>query len=461
MDIPIGSLLILQFVFLVISACLSMMETMILSLSESKVRKLEESGKVDALLRIAQEPFTYLNTIQLLTVANNLLACSFSVIVLVPYMMSALKGAEIAWLSDTTLLVGCVIVIVMIHTFFIVVFGKQLPSRMATHYSVGVTRFFGGVVVVVHMLSKPFVWLQNITMHAILYLVKIDPNAKSEEVTEEEIRLLVDIGSENGAIEQNERALIENIFEFGDLVAQDIMLHRKEVIAIHIEDDFADILATIRASGRSRFPVYENSIDHIIGVLNTREFLLNVHVENPKTLRQLLRSPHLVPESISAYSLFNDMQKKKIHMSIVVDEFGGTSGIVTMEDLLEEIVGNIYDEFDPNEAEEIERIADNLWRVSGSVELEQLSDTLNMPLPLNEDFDTLGGLVLSRFSHIPEDGSCPEVIMHGLRIQVETIQAHRIEKALVSLISQADETVSAEADGQSPSHTANKENDNP
>ena len=201
-----------------------------------------------------------------------------------------------------------------------------------------------------------------------------------------------------------------------------------------MDETFDEILTTIRESGLSRFPVYDEDVDDIVGVLNTRDFLLNAQNDSPKPMRDLLRPAYLVPETVQADTLFRDMQKRKVHMAIVVDEYGGMSGIVTMEDLLEEIVGNIYDEFDPAEESEIVQISENLWRCEGSVDLETLAETLDVELSLDEEYDTLGGMVLSCFSTIPEDGSKPVVDVNGLHIQVEKIDEHRIETALVSKI---------------------------
>jgi len=206
------------------------------------------------------------------------------------------------------------------------------------------------------------------------------------------------------------------------------------VVALHVEAEDEEVFNTIRESGLSRFPVYDEDIDDIVGILNTRVFLLNAHSDDPKPIRQLLRKPYLVPETVPADTLFSNMQKQKVHMAIVVDEYGGMSGIVTMEDLLEEIVGNIYDEFDPSEDAEIEKLGENQWRVNGTVDLETLAEELNVDLPLDEEYDTLGGMIFSQFDRIPEDGTQPEVTLHGLHVQVENICDHRIEKALVSIL---------------------------
>ena len=218
------------------------------------------------------------------------------------------------------------------------------------------------------------------------------------------------------------------------LFRSDVMVHRMDVVALRSDIGDEELIQIIRETGRSRYPVYNEDIDDIIGILNIRDFLLNKQLKNPKTTRQLLRKPYLVPETVPADTLLSNMQKQKVHMAIVVDEYGGMSGIVTMEDLLEEIVGNIYDEFDPNEDAEIEKLEENLWRVRGTMELETLAEELDVELPLAEEYDTLSGLVFSAFPRIPEDGSTPEVTLHGLHIQVESICDHRVEKALVSKV---------------------------
>ena len=198
----------------------------------------------------------------------------------------------------------------------------------------------------------------------------------------------------------------------------------------------------IEESGLSRFPVCGEDIDDVIGLLRTREYLLNAQKQNPKTLQELVAPIYLVPESIPADKLFRDMQNKKTHMAVVVDEYGGTSGLITMEDLLEEIVGNIYDEFDPLDMQEIIRLEDNLWRMRGSVDIETLEKELHVSLNNDAeepDFDTLGGLVFSQLSQIPDDGAQPELDAFGLHIKVEKLAERRVEWALVSKLPDKEE----------------------
>ena len=256
---------------------------------------------------------------------------------------------------------------------------------------------------------------------------------REDEVSEDEIMAMVEEGEESGAIQSNEKELIENIFEFNNITAEDVMIHRTDMVTLALDEEEDVILDTIRQSGLSRFPVYQNDVDDIVGILSTREYLLNFHLPDPKPIRELLRTAYFVPESVPADVLFRDMQGKKTHMALVVDEYGGTSGLVTMEDLLEELVGKIYDEFDPQEEQDIIRLEDNKWRVSGSADLEELAQAIGIELPEEEDrdYDTLGGLVFSQLSVIPEDGSRPVVEALGLRIRVEELCDRRVEWALV------------------------------
>ena len=208
---------------------------------------------------------------------------------------------------------------------------------------------------------RPIVWLLSKSTNGVLRLLGMNPNSEPEEVTEEEIRAMVDMGGESGAIEENEKEMIENIFEFNNRTAEDVMTHRTDVTSLSIHDTKDEIIATILDTGLSRFPVYDKDMDDIIGILNTRDFLLNNHAEHPKTVKELLREAYFVPETVQADVLFRDMQQKKMHMAIVVDEYGGMSGIVTMEDLLEEIVGNIYDETDPQDDADIVKLSETIY----------------------------------------------------------------------------------------------------
>lgn len=261
-------------------------------------------------------------------------------------------------------------------------------------------------------------------------------------ISEEEIRNIVDMGEEEGTIEPDKSEMIQNIFEFNNVVAEDVMIHRTDIVPLWAEDSDEEIVRVIEESGRSRFPVYGEDSDDILGTLSTRSFLLNARLPQPLPLAEIIRPAHFVPESVRADVLFKEMQRSKNHMAIVVDEYGGTSGLVTMEDLLEEIVGNIYDEFDAQEEQEVVPLGENLWRVAGSTDLEDLAELINFPLPQEEESDTLGGLIFAQLSMIPDDGEHPEVEVYGLHIRVEELTDRRVEWATVTKVAESTAVVS-------------------
>ena len=333
-------------------------------------------------------------------------------------------SATAAWLLSAL----CVLIPFALAAF---VLAGVMPGHLAAHWRqklldrVATPADFA--LTALSPITRPSLWLGRV----LLKPFHIRPADAADLVTEEDIRQMVDMGEEKGAIESDEREMIENIFEFNNMDAEDCMIHRKDITAIDVEATDGEILQTITDSGLSRFPVYEDSIDNVLGILTTRDYLISKVRGEDTPLRELIRPAHFVPESVRTDVLFQEMQSRKQHMAIVVDEYGGTSGLITLEDLLEEIVGNIYDAFDPKEEPEITQIGENRWRVSGSVELETLSEALDVELPTDGEYDTLGGLVFSRLTEIPADGERPVVEAFGLRVSVEEIAERRVEWAIV------------------------------
>ena len=418
-----------------INAFFAAAEIAVISLSETKLKKQAEEGdrKAKKLLTLMQAPDSFLSAIQIAITLAGFLNAAFAA--------DSFADPLVEWLVEnlhfTALPVGVlntlmVVAVTIVLSYFTLVLGELVPKRVAMKKTEGVARATVGVVWAVATVFRPVIWLLSKSTNGVLRLMHIDPKADEEEVSEDEIRMMVDLGEERGSIEPAERQLIDNIFEFNNITAEDVMIHRTDMVMVWVEDTPEEIIRTIRESGISRFPVYEEDADDIVGILNTRDYLLNAQLAKPRSLRELLRPAYFVPESVRTDVLFRDMQSKKVHLAIVVDEYGGTSGLVTMEDLLEEIVGNIYDEFDPQEEKDIEQVDENLWRVSGSCELDQVSETLGVEFPEDVESDTLGGLVFAQLSAIPQDGSQIEVDTCGLHIKVLELTDRRVEWALVS-----------------------------
>lgn len=315
-----------------------------------------------------------------------------------------------------------------------------IPKAVAEHDPAAAYAVSAWISRPVFIIFRPFSVLSSVLGKLILKLLGIKSDG-GENVTEDEILDLIDAGEESGTIEAAEKEMLENVFEFSEVTAYDVMTHRTNMESLDITDSDTEVLRAIEESGFSRFPVYEDDIDHIIGILYAREFLLDRMSGGKKSLRELIHQPLVTPEKVRADVLFREMQKSKLHLAIVLDEYGGTSGLVTMEDLLEEIFGNIYDEFDEHEPLDIQKLGENLWRVAGSIDLETLSDTIGWKLDddVSEDYDTLGGLVFSSLALIPDEGELPHVRAFGLDIQVEVFADRRVEWATVSVVDDDDE----------------------
>ena len=432
---PLLPKILVLVILILINAFFAAAEIAVISLSETKLRKQAEEGdkKAKKLLTLTQAPDSFLSAIQIAITLAGFLSSAFaadSFSDLLVHWLTVEKGFTA--ISAATLNTIMVVLITIILSYFSLVLGELVPKRIAMKKTEAVARFTVGTVTAVAAVFRPVIWLLSKSTNGVLRLLHIDPKADEEDVSEDEIRMMVDLGEERGTIEPAEKELIENVFDFNNSTAEDVMIHRTDMVMLWVEDTDEEILSTIRTSGLSRFPVYEDDADDIIGILSTREYLLNAQSSQPRPVRELLRPAYFVPESVRTDVLFRDMQSKKVHMSIVVDEYGGTSGLVTMEDLLEEIVGNIYDEFDPQEEKDIEKLGDNLWRIAGSCELERVAEVLDVTFPEDEESDTLGGLVFAQLSFIPEDGSQFTVDACGLHIEVQSFNERRVEWALVS-----------------------------
>ena len=431
---PLLSILIL-IVLTAINAFFAAAEIAVISLSETKLKKQAEEGdrKSAKLLALMQAPDNFLSAIQIaITLAGFLNAAFAADSFADPLVEWLVLDVGFTALPVRVLNTLMVVLVTILLSYFTLVLGELVPKRVAMKKTEGVARATVGVVTAVAKVFRPVIWLLSKSTNGVLRLMHIDPKADEENVSEDEIRMMVDLGEERGAIQSNEKELIDNIFEFNNTTAEDVMVHRTDMVMVWVDDPPEEIIRTIRDSGISRFPVYDEDADDIVGILNTRDYLLNAQLPKPKALRELLRSAYFVPGSVRTDVLFRDMQSKKVHLAIVVDEYGGTSGLVTMEDLLEEIVGNIYDEFDPQEEKDIEQVDQNLWRISGSCDLEQVAEALEMEFPDDVESDTLGGLVFAQLSAIPQDGSQLEVDACGLHIKVLELTDRRVEWALVS-----------------------------
>ncbi|MBQ3305051.1 MAG: HlyC/CorC family transporter [Clostridia bacterium] len=431
MDDPFGPSIVL-FIALLLAVIVRMAEAAVPFIDEGEAQKKADAGDAKArralkLARKAEKPF---GEFQMSWICLVLIAFT-ALWVLLKGRVSGMPAFALYGLLPFTLVS--------------LILAGAIPCHLGAHFRGPLLDAIAPVADVTMTVLSPVTRLCMTLGALVLKPFHIKPADAGDAVTEEDIMQMVDIGEEKGAIESDEREMIENIFEFNNMNAGDCMIHRKDITAIDIESTDAQILETIRQSGLSRFPVYEGSIDNVLGILTTRDYLLSRAEGRNVPLRALVRPAHFVPESVRTDVLFQEMQSRKQHMAIVVDEYGGTSGLITLEDLLEEIVGNIYDEFDPKEEPEITRLSDGRWRISGSAELDSVAEALDIHLPDDLEYDTLGGLVFSRLTEIPSDGKHPVVECFGLRISVEQIADRRVEWAIVEKIDPQSESEGADS----------------
>ena len=424
--------LILQVLLIFVNAVFAGTELAVISLNAIQLKKEADEGdkKAAKLLKMVENQSSFLSTIQISITLAGFLGAAFSADVLSEHLVSWLKSLGCP--GSTALLNSlAVIFITIIISFFTLIFGELVPKRIAQQKAEGWSRAVVGVVSALQTLFKPVVKLLSFCTNLVLKICRLKTDGAEDEVTEEDIRLMVDASGESGSIEEDEKEWIQNVFEFNDTPVDEIMTRDQDAVWIQEDASDEEVIALIRDSGYSRFPVYGEDHDDVKGILIAREFLLNMSSPDRKPLQELIRAPYLVPDSIHADKLFADMQAKKVHLAIVIDEYGSSAGIITMEDLIEEIVGNIYDEFDDVEEEEITKLDDGKWSISGDSLIEDVNEETDLDIPQSEDYDTVGGFVMSNLSTIPEDGKEFDITAGDLNVHVLKVEDKRIQRVII------------------------------
>jgi len=330
------------------------------------------------------------------------------------------------WLEGISL-----ISITLLLSYFSLVLGELVPKRLAMQKAETISMAVAWPLHALSVISHPFVRLLTISTDFFIRLLGFDPHAEDAKVTEEEIRMMVNVGEEKGTIDQTEKVMINNIFEFNNKLVSDIMTHRTNVAGISITCGLKEVLEFINNEQYTRFPVYEEDIDNIVGILHVKDVLklLGNGSDREFNVKQIMRKPYFVPPSKKTDEMFKELQLNKTHMAVVIDEYGGTAGIVTIEDLIEEIMGNIFDEYDDEEPD-IEKLDDNLFIIKGTVELDTVKDFFDADLP-TEDYDTLSGFLIGQLGRIPDEKDRPELEYSGMIFKVEKVEEKRIAKVKV------------------------------
>lgn len=439
MDDPGSTSLIFQivllFILILVNAFFAMSEIAIISLNDSKIEKMAENGhkKAKQIMRLTENSSSFLSTIQIgVTLAGFLTSASASQVfaqrltdAVSPILPDSMPVSLIHSIS--------VVLITLIMSYFSLVFGELAPKRIAMQVPEKISFLAVGPLLFVAKITKPAVKLLSFSTNLVVRIFGFDPNSDEETVTEEEIRMMVDVGQEKGVIEDTQKEMIDNIFEFDDIDVSDIMTHRTDMYAVEANDSLQDVIDISVEQGYSRIPVYDDDPDNIIGIAYIKDLIQYIGKSLPENgLRSIMRKAYYVPESKKCGQLFKEMSESHVQMAIVVDEYGGTAGLVTLEDLLESIVGNIQDEYD-NEDEEISRIDDATFTIDGTTDIEEVGDLIGVTFP-EGDYDTLGGYIISRLGFLPSDGEMNSLEFENFRFTVLSVEDRRIGKVKVEIL---------------------------
>ncbi len=431
---PLWAQLLLQVVLIMINAIFASAEIAIVSMNDVKLEKLAKQGnkKAKRLVRLTSKPASFLATIQVAITLSGFLGSAFAADNFSELLVDLIlkTGVDI---SRSTLDTISVIVITMILSYLTLVFGELVPKRIAMRKSENLALGVSGLISVISKIFAPLVWLLTVSTNIVLRCLGIDPNAQDEEISEEEIRMLVDVGSEKGIIEKDEKLMITNIFDLNDKECGEFSTHRTDVLGIDIESTVKEWDEIIINSSHSVYPVFKENIDNIVGVLDSKKYFRLKNKTKEAIIDNAVSQPVFVPENMKIDVLFENMQKSRNHFSVVLDEYGGTVGIITMNDLLEEIVGDLENESSAEKKDpDILQIEENKWLIYGCTSLDDVEEVLEIKLPIDE-YETFSGYVFGIYCTIPEDNSAFTVETEQLFIEVLNVVNHTVEKAYVTI----------------------------
>lgn len=434
MENSILLMILLQVVFIALNAVFASAEIAVISMNDSKLAKLAAEGNKRAirLARLTSQPSRFLSTIQVAITLSSLLGSAFASENFSDMLTDWLLSLGVP-IPAKTLNTISMVVITIILSYFTLIFGELVPKRVAMRKAETLALGMATLLSTIAKLCTPIVAFLTLSTNAVLRLLGIDPNAEDDEVSEEEIRMMVDAGSEKGAIDHQEKEFIQNVFEFDDLTAGEIATHRTEITLLWLEESMEDWKNTIYNSRHTLYPICDESADDIVGILNAKDYFRLEDKSRESVMKNAVKPAYFVPENVKADVLFRNMKHTRNNLAVVLDEYGGMSGIITMNDLLEQLVGEFSDdETVEDEILPIEPIDSKTWKIHGSASLDDVSKALGVSLTY-EDCDTFNGLVFGALGTVPQDGSVVEVETPELMIKVTDIQDHQVETAIVCL----------------------------
>lgn len=413
-------------ILLVLSAFFSSAETSFITVNRIKVLSLVEEGNKRAALviKIIDQPAKMLSAV---LIGNNIVNISCSAL--------ATSFTISVWGNKATGIVTGVL------TLLVLIFGEITPKNTANMYATNMAMAYAPIIWVLMIVLTPVIFIVDHLASFFLWLLRIDNNKKKDIFTEDEIRTIVNVSQQEGVIESNEKKIINNLFDFGDSTAKDVMIPRIDMTLADVSSSYDDIISLFRQTMYTRIPIYENTPDNVIGILNIKDLIVNPSDNDTFNIRNIIRKPFFTFEQKNTSDLFKEMQLSSTSIAIVLSEYGTTSGMITTEDLLEEIVGEIRDEYDTDEKEALSKINDTTYRVDGSFKLDDLNDELGTKLE-SEDNDSVGGLIVERLDRLPKAGD--KITVDNVWMFVEKVASNRAESVIVKIIPEKkDETKKA------------------
>ena len=412
-------------ILILLNAYFAATEIAFISLNDSKIERDAKDGnkKAKQILKMLKSPSKFLATIQIGITLAGFLSSAFASDAFADKLAPILNS----WMPFISLDVWRAISIVIITitlSFFTLVFGELVPKRLAMKYYEKISYATIGVIRGISVITAPFVKLLTVSTNMVSKIFGVG-EAEEEIVTEEEIKMMIDEGEEKGTIERGEKMLLNNVFEFNDIIVSEIMTPRTEMFAIDINDNLEELLDKIDEFKYSRIPVYDEDIDDIKGILFVKDILRPLKEHKKINIKAIMREPYFIPESKDIDELFKEMQQNKVQMAIAIDEYGGTAGLITMEDIIEELVGNIFDEYDEEEID-AKKIDDNTYILSGTTTSYELKKIFDVEIP-DGDYETLSGYLIDKLGRIPDDDEHPVIEDEKLTYKVEEIEDKRIK----------------------------------
>jgi CBS domain containing-hemolysin-like protein len=401
------------FILIVLSAFFSSAETALTAANKVRLRSLEEEGNKRA-ARVNKLLDHNSKMLSAILIGNNVVNLSASALAATMAMRISLA----------------VSIATFVLTLVILIFGEVIPKTWAMHFADRLALAYGGVIYALTTVLTPLIFLIDKISGLVLFLFHVDPNEKTSTMTENELKTYVDVSHEDGVIESEEREIIYNVFEFSDALAKDIMIPKVNMVTVNVNDDYHEVLSVFRKHMYTRLPVYEEDKDNIIGLINIKDFILTDDPEHFH-IRNILREAHFTYEYKKISDLLYEIREKTTSVTFVVNEYGVTVGMITLEDLLEEIVGEIRDEYDQDEVEKIKKIDDRNYLIEGSMNLDDVNDTLGISLA-SEEYDSIGGILIEHLDDLPEDGESV-TLEDGTVLKVQGLDQNRIVKVLLTL----------------------------